>query len=431
MLMMINVMVPEPKPQSDEDVVQPGDDLVVQDVPPPKKVKFHPDPDDAVLQQLLGNAQAQCTQRHKYSERAMDTLAKDMVVKILYHNSPNWNDLRQKCLAADDLVLYHNSIEGAASLVCMIYNKVSLFRYGHERTSNKQIEALLEEVLAQGVKACPDHKVGKLIVRLTADNDKYSFVTEGNLAEMLTYYPCKIPTGCLADDQGHGSEKNEDQVFKDITKVVRAMNQCSLPILKVDDHTRLLTNFLKKESHKEIHGLVCDAMVRVKSDAMERFDEDDDIFGCLWVLLFGLSSNIRLMLQGHLSRVTAPLFELYNAGLCHIPSEILDIVEVAEIRRMALGSRFIRRSYLIWAFYELGYELPRKIHDAIEEFTPDDKDVPPYHIYMAAIKIAEYCRGGSMQFEHFLYAVIFSKGEDGHVGEEMDETVTSYINFLQ
>ncbi|KAK9668625.1 hypothetical protein RND81_13G072900 [Saponaria officinalis] len=59
MLMMMfnyfsNVMVLEPKPQSDEDVVvQPGDDLVVQDVSPPKKVKFHPDPDDALLQQLL------------------------------------------------------------------------------------------------------------------------------------------------------------------------------------------------------------------------------------------------------------------------------------------------------------------------------------------------------------------------------------------
>ncbi|KAH9622834.1 hypothetical protein KSS87_017013 [Heliosperma pusillum] len=252
-------------------------------------------PDDALFQQQLGDAQRQCTKHHNYPQRAMDYLAKDVVVKILCVKPADWNELRQTCLAANDHALYHRSIEGAVYLVCMIYNEVSLFRDGHRRTSNKQMDALHEEVVAQGVKAYPDYEVGKLIVRLMADKEKYSFVTEVHLAEMLNYYPRKIPTGRIADDQGQGSEKNEDQVFNDITKVVREMEQSSLPILTVDDHTRLLINFLKKESREEIPGLVREAMLRVKPDAVHRLDGGDDIFMWLWILLLGLFSYIRLM----------------------------------------------------------------------------------------------------------------------------------------
>ncbi|KAH9618003.1 hypothetical protein KSS87_002336 [Heliosperma pusillum] len=413
---------PEPNPEPDEDHVfeDPGCRSYLL------KVEKHPD--DALFQQQLGDAQRQYTKHHNYSQRVMDALAKDVVVKILYVKHHNWIDFRQLCLSANDHALYHRSIEGAAYLVFMIYSKVSLFRDGHNRTSNKQMDELHEEVVAQGVEACPDYEVGKLIVRLMADKKKYSFVTEVHLAEMLNYYPRKIPTGPIADDQGQGSEKYEDQVFNDITKVVREMKPSSLPILKVDDHTRLLINFLKKESLEEIPGLVREAMARVKPDAVQRFYGGDDLFMSLWVLLLGLFSYIRLMLQGHLSRVIAPLFELYNPAY-HVSSEIIDIFEVAEIRRMALGSRFVGRSHLIWAIYELGYGLPPKIRHAIE-ITSIDKDVPPYHIYVAAMKLAEYLGVENMQLEHFIYAVIFSKEDIGFEGKQLGEMAAHFNEFI-
>ncbi|KAK9674252.1 hypothetical protein RND81_12G221300 [Saponaria officinalis] len=138
-------------------------------------------------------------------------------------------------------------------------------------------------------------------------------------------------------------------------------------------------------------------------------------------------------MKQELLNVVQPLYEVCKLHGYKVCTEISEAVQVADLRRMSLGSRFIGRSHLIWAFYKLGYvlwlstTLPLEIRNTINVFDSDE-DHPPYHIYMAALKLA-LCSGEKMmQLDHFVFAVLHSKDIDSD-GEWATEFYQHFKDF--
>ncbi|XP_074281222.1 uncharacterized protein LOC141606108 [Silene latifolia] len=414
---------------------------------PPYFKRDHPD-DDLFLKQL-GDAQVPWrTQLKNYPKHADEPLIKDIVALIIWQDTKHhyfWEELHKLSPPDQDDSLYSHVIRKAASLVYFLYTQANLFKIGHERTMDKQLDIIFTEAEKWCAKGTPIDEACKLLIQLTADKDDFSFVTEDQLADMLCFYDidisCKkfhrLPTVKVILPS-----TDKDRLFEDITKVVRKVE---LPPteLKADEYTHWMMMLLREEVTQVESNLICQAigdhpMVKLPPPSEDnnpmnkraQSSEDELLFN-LFSLLLNLLVKAKNRMKQELLNVVQPLYALIRLHQCEVCTEISETIQVADLRRMSLGSRFIGRSHLIWAFYKLGYALPLEIRNMINIFDSDE-DHPPYHIYMAALKLALQSGGEKMmQLDHFIYAVLNSKDIDFDEEQQWTEFYQDFKDFQQ
>ncbi|XP_074281218.1 uncharacterized protein LOC141606106 [Silene latifolia] len=405
----------------------------------------HPD-DDLFLKQL-GDAQLPwTTQLKNYPKHADEPLIKDVMAFIIWQDTRDdtfWKSLRKLSPPDQDDSLYSKVIQGAAFLVSFLHTQANLFKIGRERTLKKQMDIIFTDAVEWAKKGTPIDEACKLLIQLTADNDDFSFVTENDLADMLCYYAIDIR---FKDFQRPPTVRDpfpptvKDQLLEDITRVLRKV-ELSPTELKADEYTHWMMMLLREEATQVEENLISEAIGDNPMVKLARPSEDnnpmikqgrpseDNFMDDLFTFLLRLLTNVKDRMKLELANVVQPLDELCKLHRCKICPEISETIQVAYLRRMSLGSRFIGRSHLIWAFYKLGYALPLEIRNMINIFDSDE-DHPPYHIYMAALKLALQSGEKRMQLDHFIYAVLNSKDIDFD-GEQWTEFSQDFKDFQQ
>ncbi|KAK9674248.1 hypothetical protein RND81_12G220900 [Saponaria officinalis] len=427
-----------PKPRPDDVLVfdddDDDDDCVVDEfiaqysVPPYFKLDH---PDDDLFLKKLGDAQVPWRTQLKYPTHADQPLVKDVVALIIWQDTKHddtWERLRK--MSPPDHVdsLYSHAIRAAASLVYSYHTRANLFKIGHQRTLYKQMDKIFTQLQIWAKKGTPIDEACKLLVQLTANNDEFSFVTENYLADMLCYYAFDCPYNKFErplTPKVNIPPNVKDQLFDDITEVVRKL-ELSPTELKADEYTHWMMTLLKESVTAVEISLInraigANPMVKLGRPSDTLFVED------AFPLLLNMLVKTKDRMRQELFDVVQPLYKVCELHRYKVCTEISETVQVADLRRMSLGSRFIGRSHLIWAFYKLGYALPLEIRNTINVFDSDE-DHPPYHIYMAALKLA-LCSGETMmQLDHFVFAVLHSKEIDSN-GERTIEFYQHFKDF--
>ncbi|XP_074281221.1 uncharacterized protein LOC141606107 isoform X2 [Silene latifolia] len=362
---------------------------------PPYFKRDHPD--DNLFLKELGDAQVQVPWRTQleYPKHADELLIKDVVALIIWQDTKHkafWNNLREMSPPDQDDSLYSHIIRVAASLVSFFYTQANLFKIGHERTLDKQMDIIFTKAEQWDEKGTSLDGACELLMQHMADKDEFSFVTENDLADIPFSYANDIRTRKFKRPSTIWvpfPPTDKDQLFHDITEVVRKaeLPPAQLTAGEADEYTHWMMTLLREE--------VSQVELRLISRAMGEHP--------------------------------MPLFTLCNLHRYKVCAEISETVQVADLRRMSLGSRFIGRSHLIWAFYKLGYALPLEIRNTINVFDSDE-DHPPYHIYMAALKLALRSGEKKMQLDHFVFAVLHSKDIDFD-GERAIEFYQDFRDF--
>ncbi|XP_074281225.1 uncharacterized protein LOC141606109 isoform X3 [Silene latifolia] len=373
--------------------------------------------DDDLFLKQLGDAQVPWrTQLKNYPKHADEPLIKNVVAFIIWQDTKFndfWEELHKLSPPDQDDSLYSHVIQKAASLVYFLYTQANLFKIGHELTLDKQMDKIFTQVEEWAKKGTPIDEACKLLVHLMADKDEFSLITENHLADVLRTYTYASPALFFRRPDVIKvilPSTDKDQLFDDITEVVRK-EELSPAQLTADEYTHWMMTLLREEVTLVEYNLISRAM---GEHPMVRLSllSDDKLESDLFCLLLPLLADAKERIKCELINVLQPLYELCNLHLYQVCTEISETVQVADLRRMSLGSRFIGRSHLIWAFYKLGYALPLEIRNVINIFDSDE-DHPPYHIYMAALKLA-LCSGGEkmIQLDHFIYAVLNTKDID-------------------
>ncbi|KAK9674084.1 hypothetical protein RND81_12G210000 [Saponaria officinalis] len=142
-------------------------------------------------------------------------------------------------------------------------------------------------------------------------------------------------------------------------------------------------------------------------------------------------------MRDQLLRARLALYDVIGRSLI-VCSRVLQIIEVAELRRTALGFRFINRNHLIWAFYECGFGLPLEIRDTLD-LPIAEEDHPPYIIYLTSKNLATSFgfpvgRDGEkkLDLEHFVFSIFYAKDilvEENQV-KEMEEHFKTFMEVV-
>ncbi|XP_074268028.1 uncharacterized protein LOC141591549 [Silene latifolia] len=359
-------------------------------------------PCDHLLMDILGNLHLPPPledEAEYVEEQLIKSLTKEVVTELIWKDTRSmtytWNrkDLKH---------LYTAMIESAAHLVYFLHPRDELYRMG--RCPDLQYE--LDQLWAKLREEAALLMQWALVVELTSTNN-YHLVTEEFIADMLFDYPFSTRSrqkSLFLPIFPVVAEKDKDKLYKDIAEVVKDLEQ---PPLKPDEYTHWMMTFLR--------GNAFDVELNILSKIM---DDRNKLPICfhepLYSLLHQLLNTAKIRLKQKLLNVVQPLLDICQPVHHETSCVIIEIVEVAELRRIAAGNRFIGRSHLIWAFYKLGYALPLQIRRSVQLDTPDESH-PPYHIYMAAAKLAVMSGDKCAKLLHFIFAVIHSKdiGFDG------------------
>ncbi|KAK9674253.1 hypothetical protein RND81_12G221400 [Saponaria officinalis] len=233
-----------------DDVNDDDDEFIAQYSAPPYFKRDHPD-DDLFLKKL-GDAQVPWRTQLKYPTHADEPLVKDVVALIIWQDTKQyscWERLRK--MSPPDHVdsLYSLIIRAAASLVYLYHTRANLFKIGHQRMLDKQMDKIFNQVQNWAKKGTPIDEACKLLVQLTANKDEFSFVTENDLADMLCYYAIDIHYNNFKRPltvKVNVPPKVKDQLFDDITEVVRKL-ELSPTELKADEYTHWMTTLLREK----------------------------------------------------------------------------------------------------------------------------------------------------------------------------------------
>ncbi|XP_074281226.1 uncharacterized protein LOC141606109 isoform X4 [Silene latifolia] len=316
--------------------------------------------DDDLFLKQLGDAQVPWrTQLKNYPKHADEPLIKNVVAFIIWQDTKFndfWEELHKLSPPDQDDSLYSHVIQKAASLVYFLYTQANLFKIGHELTLDKQMDKIFTQVEEWAKKGTPIDEACKLLVHLMADKDEFSLITENHLADVLRTYTYASPALFFRRPDVIKvilPSTDKDQLFDDITEVVRK-EELSPAQLTADEYTHWMMTLLREEVTLVEYNLISRAM---GEHPMVRLSllSDDKLESDLFCLLLPLLADAKERIKCELINVLQPLYELCNLHLYQVCTEISETVQVADLRRMSLGSRFIGRSHLIWAFYKLGY----------------------------------------------------------------------------
>ncbi|XP_074272823.1 uncharacterized protein LOC141596524 [Silene latifolia] len=307
------------------------------------------------------------------------------------------------------------------------------------RSSFKQLNILWEHYFARaGKQKCRIDDVFKSLLRDKIPKDKFFYVTEYWLDQLSSSYATGLTIPPMFDEPAMSYHLilRKTPTFDYIKKIVTQMKYP--PTFKVDDYTRMLIKFARRDGIKYEEILLTRAVELVDTEALHNHypdscpeeesesplkDLDVKLMYFFEYLIQDLKSDVNEWISGVLTPLHALLRPINAAdepeNYLFISANVYELIEVAELRRKAVGSRFISRNHLMWAFYECGYGLPPKIRKSINLNTDhdDDEDHPPYHVYMTSIKLAESFEEKKLLLEHFVFVILYMKDVD--IDDEM------------
>ncbi|KAL2898149.1 hypothetical protein RDABS01_039931 [Bienertia sinuspersici] len=338
--------------------------------------------------------------------------------------------------------LYHSLLDAAAMLAYLLFDKEK-----------------------------PVYEACKWIVHKKVDQDRYSLLNEYDLATLLSRYenyPDMEPYG--DDYYDYDIEFVESAIGDDIQEAIKKAKFC--PRLTVDQYTSLLIGMVRNESDECQDSVLAKALEKIDIKALDGLDDSsiEDLYG---LHIDDSSCSVHKMfyqhIELHLTRIlrrktwmvqweaicsVMPFFLLFNIqflkgpsslGECdrskiveyrrrveksHSSVDLVDLIKVAELRRKAEGSRFIKRDHFLWAFDEIRCGDAAGLHTAFKDEIASRmvaEDHPPYHIYETALVLAQ-AEQESLQAEHLAFAVIFGNFF-GYSEDEVKEMQVDFHSF--
>ncbi|XP_074272956.1 uncharacterized protein LOC141596646 [Silene latifolia] len=397
--------------------------------------------EDSLLQLCAKDHIPWIKQLDKDSElpHVQDAIKKGVVWVLSYNlKEPFCLKVQKLSKAVDDFEFYHSAITAAAILVYSFYPKHLLFKLGNRQLLERQMNYLWDQFTIWWNKGLPFDEVCKLLVH-EIGKDKYSFITEYDVILLLTYYYNQCREGVLlhpsplygvssdeeetdtivsSDEEEDDEEKETAIILHDIKAVVDKIRILDIP--KDDDYTRLLIKNFRRDDVTEnetspniYEPSFADVLKTVYNTNFQNscwlpyLSKEGlswkDIIRFFECGLLNVSKSMMQLLQDHLPYAVQPLFSLCYTKSLELSPEVCEVIQVAEIRRIALGSRFISQKHLLWAFYECGYGLPDNLEATINSA---DEEHPPYHIYVASVKLAVLSEEKVVQLQHFVFAIL-------------------------
>ncbi|XP_074321585.1 uncharacterized protein LOC141658555 [Silene latifolia] len=305
-----------------------------------------------------------------------------------------------------------------------------------------------------GEKGCAIDEVCKSIVRKKIDRENYSLVTETDLYDMLSMYDSFLQCAELFKHPYKASISTKNKTTPMQDKIKELISKMELPTrskVEVDEYTRFLINFVRRNT-MEVQDLRDKHMEMIDKEGLHALNPGlfpcgyepsfSDITFHLELVLDDLTNWRRDHIRDQLMSATLPLFLVCDKSLA-IANEVFEIIEVAELRRIALGSRFINRNHLLWAFYECGFGLPPKIRDNLD-LPIAEEDHPPYVIYLASKELATSSTTSGFEvehtgekkkkllLEHFVFSILYAKNiiDDKKQVKEMEEHFKTFVEVV-
>ncbi|XP_074271986.1 uncharacterized protein LOC141595923 [Silene latifolia] len=358
-----------------------------------------------------------------------------------------WDGVKKAAERIGDSELYQKTIRGVATLIMALYSSETLCRLHHFRAHHTQSIKLWEQIKQPNTPYIPAFCNAFTLPNINYNH--YPLVTQADTDEFISHYY----TGCLYD-KNHPiraryaslppPQRKKNDVFKEIHEVVAKMESPKRRKGDLDDYTRLLMKLASVNSWGKENELADRVMAVINPSC-----EDWKMIMRGRVLCMIKTEEWRI--QGMSSKVSGTLHHLvYDSEKCaHDPclvygnqlcadaprvlvcTDIWDVIEVAQFRCEALGSRFIKRNHLLWAFYELGFGLPTEILAKFNlNIEDEDRPRPPYHIYLASMKLAKSLGNEIVQLQHFIFAVLFLEDiadDKNLVTKMMKEQFTEFL----
>ncbi|XP_074272958.1 uncharacterized protein LOC141596647 isoform X2 [Silene latifolia] len=414
-------------------------------------------PGDDLLLQLCDKDHVPWIKQHvKDSElrHVQDAIKEGVAIHVYWAlANPFCLNLKKVSKAVDDFSVYNSAITAAAALVYSLYPQDFLYKLGSRRLLHKQVDDLWSQLSVWGRQGLSVDEVCKLIVHQKIDKDKYSVVTEYDIISLLNDYDnqcCEnrflTPSPLYICYEEEDDKKETDTILLDIKAVVDKIE--ILDIAKVDDYTRLLIKIFRGDAVTDNEALA-NIYEPVFAKALETVYTTDfqnspwlpylskdglsheDIICSFECSLCMILRNVIAPLERHLPKVLDPFYQLCDSRSLELSPEVCEIIQVAELRRIALGSRFIGLKHLMWAFYECGYGLPVNFWRETNIIS-DDGDYPPYHVYVASVKLAMLFGEKVVKLQHFVFAILRWKIiGDGDQVTEMEEDFRVYMEALR
>ncbi|KAL9237373.1 hypothetical protein vseg_011930 [Gypsophila vaccaria] len=408
------------------------------------QVKRHKE-DNNFLQQIC-NEEVRWFDQYNFLEDDVENHVKEQVIRIL-DEFPNFvyimKTFREMSVFAEDYGFYHSAIRATAVLVYLLYTKECLYKDSRRSRLCRELNKIWKDVVNLGKEARPVDEVCNLLMRHTIDHTRYSFVTEGELAQMISFYRSIVEDpSAFHDPYKIFYPGGKTDYMCDIEDALDSMNSFST-LKKVDDYTRLMIMFVRdivgyeeKLIEKSLEMLDMDALNNLV-EKLQLFSYEENLIPCskdefvhhFKYHLQDLFQYVKDRVKYKVVQVMFPLMYLYYPRFLVIHPRVYEIIEVAEIRRLALGSRFIRRNHLMWAFYECGYGLPPEI-TVIKKMNFANEDHPPYHIYASSIKLMDYLGETVLQLQHFVFAILYAGDQDISIdGNRVVEMLQQFNEF--
>lgn len=363
--------------------------------------------------------------------------------------------------------LYHRVLDGAAMLVCLIYDKDDLYRMGYTRIVYDQRSKFWDELEHDLVHFTnvrgPVYEACKLIVCKKVDHDRYSLLNENDVAALLSMYRSCPDSKPYLDF--YDREFVKSAIDDDIQEAIRKAKL--FPRLTVDQYTCLLIEMVRGESQEWLDRLLTKAVETIDiasygldassiEDLMGIFTDCSAYEDLNRVIEFNLLSILlckKTMVQSEAVQSVMPFDLLFKIEFLDGPDgdydsskvaeyrrraveasssgDIRGLITVAELRRKAEGSRFITRDHFLWAFDQGGCGLRTAFKDELASRMAAEGH-PPYHIYGTALTLAN-AEQQPVQAEHLAFAVVFGKIFDFSEEEvkEMQEDFQSFKTALR